>query len=115
MCQADKCGISWIRLKARSKQWAKNLGLKGFKCSDGWIDDDLKRYDRETVKLYGEGNYITPEQEATLMGPWLEDFHKLLDNKNISSDCVYNADQTGIYHQKLSNTLDVEKEAKKET
>ena len=47
------------------------------------------------------------------MGQWLEGFHRLLDNKN--SDCVYNADQTCIYHQKLPATLYAEKEAKKET
>ena len=47
------------------------------------------------------------------MGLWLEDFHKLLDDKNISYDCVYNSDQTGLYHQNLSNTLYVKKEAKK--
>ena len=115
MYQTDKCGISWIRLKARSKQWAKNLGLQAFKCSDGWIDDALKQYGRERVKLHGEGNDIAPEKEAALMGPWLEDFHKLLDDKNIISDCVYNADQTGLYHQNLPNTLYVKKEAKKET
>ena len=48
------------------------------------------------------------------MVPWLEDFHKLLGDKK-SFDCVYNADQTDIYHQKLPNTLYVKKEAKKET
>ena len=46
---------------------------------------------------------------------WLEDFQKLLENENISSDCVYNADKTGLYHQKLPNTLCVKKELKKET
>ena len=47
------------------------------------------------------------------MGPWLEDFNKILDDKNISSDCVYNSDQTGIYHQKPPNTLYVKIEVKK--
>ena len=65
----------------------------------------MKQYGGERVKLHGEVNYITPEQEAALMSPWLEDFHNLLDDKNISSDCVYNADQIGIYHQKLPNAL----------
>ena len=49
------------------------------------------------------------------MGMWLEDFHKLLDDKYISSDCVYNSDQTGLYHQNIPNTLYVKKEKKKET
>ena len=31
MYQTDKCGISWIRLRARSKQWANNIGLQAFK------------------------------------------------------------------------------------
>ena len=62
MYRTDKCGISWIRLKTRSKQWAKNNLLQDFKCSDGWINDSLKLHDRERVKLHGEGNDITPEQ-----------------------------------------------------
>ena len=49
------------------------------------------------------------------MGPWIEEFHKILDDKNISYDCVYNSDQTGICHQKLPNTLYVKKQAKKES
>ena len=81
MYQTDKCFISSIRLKSRIKQWAKNLGLQAFKWSDGWIDDAMKQYGRERVKLHGEVNYITPEQEAALMSPWLEDFHNLLDEK----------------------------------
>ena len=83
-------------MKSRSKQWANNIGLQALKCYDGWIDDSLKRYGRERVKLNSEGNYITPEEEAPLMGPWLKDFHKILDDKHISSDCVYNSDQTGL-------------------
>ena len=104
MCQTDKCGISWIRLKSRSKQWQNNLGLQACKCYDGWIDDALKRYGRERVKFHGELNDIKPEKEAVFMGQFLENFHKLLEEKNISSDCVYNADQTILFHQNLPNT-----------
>ena len=85
-------------MKASSKHRENNLGLQAFKCSDICIDDALKQYGRERLKIHGEGNDITPEQEAALMGMWLEDFHKLLDDKYISSDCVYNSDQTGLYH-----------------
>ena len=49
------------------------------------------------------------------MGPWLEYFHKLLDNKHISSDCVYNSDQTGLYRQTIPNILYVKKQENKET
>ena len=115
MYQTDKCGISWIRFESRRKHWANNIGLQAFKCSYGCTGDALKLYGRERVKRHGEGNDITPEQQAALVGLWLEDFHKLLDDKNISSDCVYNADQTGLYRQNLPNTLYVKKGAKKET
>ena len=49
------------------------------------------------------------------MGLWLEDFHKLLDDKNICYDCVYNTGQTGLYHQNIPNTFYVKKDSKKET
>ena len=81
MYQTDECGISWIRFKYRSKQWANNIWFQAFKCSNGWIDNALKLYVRERVKNQGEGNDITPEQDAALVAPWLEDFHKLLENK----------------------------------
>ena len=67
--QTDKCGISWIRLKARSKHRENNLGLQAFKFSDGCIDDALKLNNRKRVKLHGEGNDLTLEKEAALMVP----------------------------------------------
>jgi hypothetical protein len=57
------------------------------------------------VSLHGEGNDVSLEEEARLMGPWLTEFHSFLEDKNITAGCLYNADQTGLYYQKLPNTL----------
>ena len=59
----DKCGLSWLRLKTKCLTWAKNLGIDEFKCSNGWINDTLKRHGRQRVKLHGEGNDVTLNDE----------------------------------------------------
>ena len=56
---------------------------------------------------------MTPEQEAVLMTPWLKKFHDLLEEKCIPPKCLYNSYQTGLYYQKIPNTLYVNKEQKK--
>ena len=39
------------------------------------------------------------------MGPWIVEFHKILEDKGINKECVYNADNTGMFYHKLPNTL----------
>ena len=113
----DKCGISWNRLKVKCRQWAHNLGIEEdqFCASDGWINNCLKRNNRDKVKLHGEGDELTPEEEEEIMGPWLTKFHVFLIEKNIVPDTLYNGDQTGLYHQKMPNTLYINKDHKKKT
>ena len=47
------------------------------------------------------------------MIPWLFIFHALLEENYILCECVYNSDQTGLYYQKLPNTLHFYMEHKK--
>ena len=83
--------------------------ISGYKPSSALMDGLMTLWSRERVKRHGEGSYITLEQETALIGPWRDESHNLLDDNNISSDCVYNSEQIGLYHQKLLNTLYVKK------
>ena len=47
------------------------------------------------------------------MGTWLVNFHALIEYKNIPPECVYNANQTGLYYQNLRDNLYVDMEQKK--
>ena len=40
----------------------------------------IKRKNLVSVKLHGEANEKTPEEEDALMGPWLVEFHKTLED-----------------------------------
>ena len=52
------------------------------------------------------------ERQAT-MKPWREEFHFLVDKYDLDPSCVYNADQTGLYYQKLPNWMYVNAKKKK--
>ena len=86
-----------------------------FLCSSGWLDSVLKRHGLSLLKMHGEGNEMSPEEKAAIMGPWLVKFHELLVLYEISPNCCYNGDQTGLYYRKLPNTLYVNKEEKKKS
>ena len=73
----------------------------------------MKRNGLTVINLHGEGNGMAPEKEAVLMTPWIKKFHALLEEKCIPPKCLYNADYTGLYYQKLLNTLYVNTEQKK--
>jgi len=72
------------------------------------------RLGKVKVTLHGEAEDLTSEQIEEKMAKWLPDFHEKLERRNIKPACLYNADQTGLYYQKLPNTMYVDIEAKKE-
>lgn len=55
------------------------------------------------------------EKKAAIKDKWRkEEFWPLIDQYNVSMNCIYNGDQTGLFYQKLPNTLYVDKNRKKE-
>ena len=111
----DKCGISWVVLQNKSLQYADLLGYEEgeFAASPGWIANTLKIYNKISVLCHGESNEMTDEFRRKVMDQWTKEFHKLIDNKKVTPNCVYNADQTGLYYQKLPNRMYVSKENRK--
>ena len=46
------------------------------------------------------------------MEPWRVKFHKILEDKSLTPDTIYNGDQTGLLYQKLPNRLYVDSKQK---
>mmetsp|Transcript_19299 Transcript_19299/g.25672 ORF Transcript_19299/g.25672 Transcript_19299/m.25672 type:complete len:219 (+) Transcript_19299:50-706(+) len=62
----DKCGVSWLGLKRKCLHWQSLDPLlrdEKFECSPGWISAVLQRNDMSKVKLHGEGDSMTKEEE----------------------------------------------------
>lgn len=112
----DKCGLSWVTLRNKSLQFADLLGYdeEEFKASDGWISNTLKRNGKVGITCHGEANDMTEEHRKKIMKKWLKEFHELIEEKKIEPSCLYNADQTGLYYQKLPNRMYVTKKEKRD-
>ena len=96
----DKCGVSWALLRAKLLFWAENMGFEDFKASSGWVDQTLKRHGIERINLHGEAtDSMSEEDRIRVMTAWKKE-QLLEDNKN-SPKCLYNADQSGLFPQRL--------------
>ena len=109
-----KCGLNWLHMKEKCEKWAEAAGHEHFQVSAGWINDTLKRNNRVAVKLHGEAAELPEEECAKVMAAWQrEKLNPFIEQFNLERDCIYNADQTGLFYQKLPNTLYVDKAKKK--
>jgi DDE superfamily endonuclease/Tc5 transposase DNA-binding domain len=110
----DKCGLSWSLLKVKASKFADDLGIDSFKASDGWLTRTLKRHGKIGINLHGEADDMLPEQRIKIVEDWKKDtFHPLIEKYNVPTNCIYNADQTGLFYQKLPNRIYVDKTQKK--
>jgi hypothetical protein len=83
-----------------------------FKASAGWISSVLRKANKVGVKLHGEGMEMSDEDALAVMTKSKEEeFWPKLRSFDLSLDDVYNADQTGLYHQKLPSRVYVDKRA----
>ena len=95
----DKCGLSWLFLEEKCLQWAQQFGYHDFKASSSFINNT-------------EGNDLSQEEFDEIMIPWRKEFHRIIVEKGIPPNCIYNADQSGLFYQKLPNSLYVSKDEK---
>ena len=116
--QRDKCGVAWTTLHAKSLDFGNQTGeaqQSNFEASPGWIKNVLERNDRVGINLHGEANDMDDNERAKIMAKWKrEEFHSVINKHGIPAERIYNADQTGLYYQKLPNRLYVEQARKKE-
>ena len=109
----DKCGLSWLLLSKKSQEFATSLGITDFKASAGWIQKCLRRANKVSINLHGEAFDLDEDKRKETMIKWCRDFHKTLEEKEVGPRNVYNADQTGLFYQKMPTRIYVSEENKK--
>ena len=118
----DTLGLSWNLMQAKARQYAKDLNVENFQASDGWLDNVLKRNDLVGIKMHGEAGDMSDDEHREIMNEWDEQVWKPAlewlkedgnDDPEKLMDQLYNADQTGLYHQKLPDRMYVKKDEKK--
>lgn len=61
------------------------------------------------VRLHGEGGEIAKEMREAAMSEFKNSLKLLIEEKNIPDDRIFNADQTGLFYQKLPSHIYVDK------
>ena len=81
--------------------FAAPLDVKGFHCSNGWIDQFKKRHDLIFKTIVGQKGEINSKRTSN----WSQDVFPTLVEGYKPED-IYNADETGFFYQLLpSKTL----------
>ena len=109
----DKCGVSWMYLEHKAKEFKKQVETdhplyKSFQASPGWLSNVLKRHNKLGVTLHGEASDISPEVRKATMAKWLVLFHAAIEDNDIHPACLYNPDEFGLFYQKLPNRMYVD-------
>jgi len=113
----DKLGLSWLILREKVLEFAKQE-LEGdvaesFTASPGWCVNVLRRNGLKGVSLHGEGMEMDNELADTAMKAFRDGVHELMEKRSIPPERVFNADQTGLFHQKLPNRIYCRQEEKR--
>jgi hypothetical protein len=80
-----------------------------FQASNGWLNRLLKRTGFVKVVLHGEGGEVNEEEANAKMNAFRTSLEELCGLHNIPRERIFNADQTGLFFQKLPNTMDCKK------
>lgn len=83
-------------------------GNEDFQASEGWLNRWKKRHGIHALSICGEKLSSDPEEASKFK----TSFEKLVNEKNLSKEQIYNVDETGLYYRMLpSKTLASIKEA----
>jgi hypothetical protein len=103
--QTDKCGLSWLILQKKLLNWAKLEENDDFQASPSFISRVLQTHNLIGVSLHGEANNMDDEMREGIMLEWQGKFWAKLRDRNIQPECLYNADQTGLFYNKMPNRM----------
>jgi hypothetical protein len=107
--QRDHCGLSWLYLREKAKVYANQMlsdeERVKFKASPGWLSNVLRRHDIVGVNLQGESGEVDPAKAEQAMAKFRKDLFNAMEKYGIDLSRVYNADQTGLFYQRLPNRI----------
>ncbi|XP_045101464.1 tigger transposable element-derived protein 7-like [Portunus trituberculatus] len=118
--ELDQCVIKWYQqqcasgvmvhgteLKMSAERFASNIGLQGFKASEGWLYRFKLRHGLTCKKVYGESLDANEE----VIDQYCKEVKDLIQREGLLLEQLYNADETGLYYRSIpENTLASEKE-----
>lgn len=89
--------VSGHILKHKALALSKSLNISGFTASEGWLQRFKCRHGIRFLKITGEKLSSNPE----LVDPFKEKFMHVMQEHDLNSNQIYNADETGLYWQLL--------------
>jgi len=98
---------------AETEKAAQPEKYKDFKASTGWLSKVMLCHNLVGKSLHGEAAEMTNEERAAKMNIFLDELHHKIEQENITPDRLYNADQTGLFFQKLPNRIYCDKEVRR--
>ena len=114
-------GLSWSVVQSRALQFAKQLHLNGlmndedfinFRASRGWIEKLKRRKKLSVSKLLGEANTLSPAVLEAKITEFRDELLALMNEHDVDSSHVFNADQTGLYYRRFPCTTIVSADRK---
>ena len=113
-----KIGLSYSFLQAKAQEFFDNLldeekGGRKFKASNGWLSKVLKRNGLSSHAIHGEGGEMDEKQQQENIKQMQDKIQDLTDKYNIPASQIYNADQTGLFYNKLPNQTYLKKDQAK--
>jgi hypothetical protein len=84
-------------MKIKAMEFAADMGITGFSCSDGWLTRFMKRKSIAVMKQHGDKDNVSP----ILVSEWKAKLADLISG--YSPDDVFNADEAGLLFQLQSS------------
>lgn len=92
---AKRVPVSGDLLKKKAENFALQMGIEGFKCSDGWLRNFKRRHDLAFKKMCGESGAV----DQTIVSGYTDRLHSLL--RRYSPEDVFNCDETGLFYKMM--------------
>ena len=97
--QQESVGVSVrsFELKNAAFRLAKQMGVKGFTASDGWLHRFRRRHCLFSKRAHGESG----SAKVSDIDPFRTELNKLIADEGLLMSQVYNMDETGLFWRSL--------------
>jgi hypothetical protein len=98
--------------EAKGTSIAKQLGhdVNNFKAGDYFIASILRKGNKKSKELHGERMDMSEEEQTKNWETFFSSLRETMEKFDITLDHLYNADQTGLFYNKLPNCVYIDKD-----